>query len=46
MGRYFSISYAVTTVLLFITDGDQTYRAVAIGALTLGVPGTRRWAVS
>ncbi|MFI1538763.1 sensor histidine kinase [Streptomyces anandii] len=35
---YFSISYAVTTVLLFITDGDQTYRAVAIGALTLGVP--------
>ncbi|MGW7526833.1 sensor histidine kinase [Streptomyces sp. NPDC054783] len=35
---YFAISYAVTTVLLFTTSGDQTYRAVAIGALTLGVP--------
>jgi signal transduction histidine kinase len=35
---YFAISYAVTTVLLFTTSGDQVRRAVAIGALTLAVP--------
>ncbi|GAA1904874.1 sensor histidine kinase [Streptantibioticus ferralitis] len=35
---YFAISYAVTTVLLFTTNGDQVRRAVAIGALTLAVP--------
>ncbi|MCQ4082315.1 sensor histidine kinase [Streptomyces sp. RB6PN25] len=35
---YFAIGYAVTTALLFTTGGDQTRRAVAIGALTLAVP--------
>jgi signal transduction histidine kinase len=35
---YFAISYAVTTVLLFTTHGDQARRAIAIGALTLAVP--------
>lgn len=35
---YFAISYAVTTVLLFTTSGDQTRRALAIGVLTVAVP--------
>ncbi|MFJ4922336.1 sensor histidine kinase [Streptomyces sp. NPDC088725] len=32
---YFAISYAVTTVLLFTSPGEQVHRAVSIGALTL-----------
>lgn len=32
---YFAISYVVTTILLFTSDGEQAHRAVAVGALTL-----------
>lgn len=35
---FFAVSYAVTTVLLFTSAGEQVHRAVAMAALTLAVP--------
>lgn len=35
---FFAVSYAVTTVMLFTSAGEQVHRAVAMAALTLAVP--------
>ncbi|MFF1560545.1 sensor histidine kinase [Streptomyces sp. NPDC058279] len=35
---FFAVSYAVTTMLLFTSAGEQVHRAVAMAALTLAVP--------
>ncbi|MEU3188626.1 sensor histidine kinase [Streptomyces sp. NPDC006923] len=35
---YFAISYLVTTILLFVSAGEQVHRAVAIGLVTLVIP--------